>query len=289
MSMIVPKMAGINLQQPSGGTSVLGMAGGGKFRLGDGDPLKMGFMPIPVKNQKKALYLIIVGKQGTGKNTLAYSAIEEGPVCEISIIERGTEGDEHIQQYTQKGILRKTYVIDAADPLSSEESIRIFSDWQKTMYSLYDWEGTVILNTIDEIYDIARKAIIGKMEKVVRREYGDVNRAMNDILYYFTRVECKTNLILLSKGYDVWVNGENTGLMDYKGFPNAKYMSDGMISLDKVTFRENKKDRSMDVIPIPERFSGTITRCPAAMKHEGLVVRGADLKFVPLKKRMLAL
>jgi hypothetical protein len=279
ISIVQPQSAAAN--------AVATLVGQGKFKLGNGDPEQMGFMPVPVKSKKQSLFLIIVGRHGSGKNTLAYSAIEEGPVAEIAIIERGTEGDEYMQQYTKKGILRKTFVVDAADPLSPDESGRIFREWQKIMYSLYGYKGTVVLNTIDEIYEIARVAINGRLDKTMRRDYGDVNRAMNDILYFFTRTDCPTNLVLISKGVDIWIKGENTGQMDYKGFPNARYMSDGMISLDKQTFVEDEKTKKLKVLPVAERFSGVITRAPAATIQEGTVLKGTELNFMELKRRML--
>jgi len=265
------------------------MAGGGKFRLGGGNPEILGFEPIPRGNKKSSLFLIIVGRAGSGKNSLAYSAVEEGPVLDISVLERGTEGDDYMQQYTSRDIKRKVFTIDDKDPLNPIEASRIWDEFQKIMFALYGFQGTIVVNTIDEIYDLGRVATMP--DKSMRRDYGAINRPMNDMLGYFQRVDCPTNLILISKGVDYWVKGENTGLMAYKGFPNAEFMSDCMVSMNKKTMVEpdasDKKAKGMVLLPIEKRFSCTIMRAPAAIKHEGTTLYGSDITFKEIKKRVL--
>lgn len=266
------------------------MVGAGKFRLGNGNPAMLGFEPVPTKNEKRGLFAIITGKAGTGKNSLAYSAVEEGPVLEIAIMERGTEGDAHMQQYTSRGVQRKIYVVDDKDPLNKIESERIWEDFRRTVFALYGFQGTIIINTIDEIYEIGRMAELGKLEKTMRRDYAAINRPMNELLSYFQKVDCVTNLILLSKGVDQWVNGENTGFTDYKGYPNALFMSDAMVVMTKeqpLAQPDDKRTTHLVPVPIEKRFKCTIMRAPADVKQEGQVLMGKDINFAEIKKRVL--
>lgn len=246
----------------------------------------LGFTQIPDKNIKKSVFLIITGKEGSGKNGLAYSAIDEGPVVEIQIQDRGTEGDEHNAALVRKGIKRKVIGNHSVDTKPGAEAV--FDEFLKLLYGLYGFPGTVIVNTIEEIYEIGRVA----KEVVMRREYGLINRPMTDVLSYFTRVDSPTNLVLLSKGVDVYVNGTIVhDKIDYKGYPGARGMSDCIVAIDKQTYVDpgTKKANDLVLLPIDRRFSATIMRNPAALKEEGTVLRGKDLHFSVIKRKALAL
>src|SRR3990167_6075944 len=117
-----------------------------KFKMGGGIPSEMGFEPISTVNKKEGIFLIIAGKEGTGKNRLAYSAIDEGrPVLEMAVVERGSEGDANIAKYTSKGILRKLFVMDDKDTSNKLTADRVWDDFQETLYAFYDFDGTLIV------------------------------------------------------------------------------------------------------------------------------------------------
>lgn len=261
----------------------------GKFKMGGGIPEKMGFEPISTVNKKKNIFLIIAGKEGTGKNRLAYSAIEEGrPVLEMAVVERGSEGDANTSKYTSKGILRKLFVTDDKDTSNKLTADRLWHDFQETMYALYDFEGTLIVNSIDEIYGMARDALLPG--KSMRRDYGEINQPMNDLLGWFQRVESKTNLILLSKGLDLWTNGEVSEIMcEYRGYPNARFMADAIVSLGKKVLEEpqDKKLKGMQIVPVDRRFFCTILKSPADISQEGVRLMGNDINFLEIKRRTL--
>lgn len=264
---------------------------GGKYKMGGGIPENLGFAPISTINKKEGIFLIIAGKEGTGKNRLAYSAIDEGrPVLEMSVVERGSEGDIHTAKFTSKGILRKLFVTDDKDFSNKIEAGKIWDDFQETIYALYGFEGTIIVNSIDEIYALARVALL-EPGKAMRRDYGEINKPMNDLLGWFQRVECKTNLILLSKGLDYWTNGEVSEILcDYKGYPNARFMADTIVSLGKKVLEEPadpKKQKGMQIVPIERRFFCTILKSPADSSQEGVRLMGSDINFMEIKRRTL--
>lgn len=267
------------------------MAGGGKYRLGGGDPQTLGFETVTPGNKKTALFLVITGKTGTGKNRLAYSAAEEGkPVLEIAIVEKGSEGDDATSEYTKTGLVkRKLFIVDDKDPLNQLQAKRIFEEFQKTVFALYGFDGTLVINSIDEIYEIGRMAIYETLEKVMRRDYGPINRAMNDILSYFARTDSRTNLILLSKGVDLWVGGENTGRTGYKGYPNAEFLCDTLVSLDKEVYvvPSDKKAKDIVFLENEKKFSCTIFKSTADSSQEGKELKGKEITFANIKKLTL--
>lgn len=263
------------------------MAGGGKYRVGGFSPEQLGAAPIPTENSKRSLFSVIVGRSGSGKNTLAYSAIEDGPVVVCSVVERGSTGSGRIQQYLSKGIQRKVLLPDLADPTSPANAERMWDEILRFLFGLYGFPGTLIIDTIDEMYEIGRLALNGRLEKVMQRDYGPINRAMNDVFGLYALDSCVTNLILISKGRDVYMNGENTGMMEPGGWKNATFMADGVVYLSKDTYGAGNDRNRATVLPVDQRIKGTIIKCPADLAMEGVVLSGESLKFTELKKRML--
>lgn len=262
---------------------------GGKFKVGGGVPSELGFNPINPINKKEGMFLIVAGKEGTGKNRLAYSAVEEGrPVLEMAIEERGSEGDANMAKFTSKGILRKVFNMDDKDTGNRLIAEKVWDDFQATLFALHGFDGTIIINGIDEIYRIARTALL--KERSMRRDYGELNGPMNELLDVFQRSDCRTNLILLSKGLDYWVNGEvSMELCDYKGYPNARFMADTIVSLGKRVLEEpaDIKKKGMQVVPIDRRFFCTILKSPADTSQEGVRLMGNEINFMEIKRRTL--
>lgn len=263
------------------------MAGGGKFRVGGYSPEQLGATTMPTTNSKRSLFTVVVGRSGSGKNTLAYSAIEDGPVVVCSVVERGSTGTGRIQKYLEKGIQRKVLLPDLADPTSPANAERMWEEMLRFLFGLYGFPGTLIVDTCDEMYEIGRLALNGRLDKVMQRDYGPINRAMNDVFGLYALDSCPTNLILISKGRDVYVGGENTGLMEPGGWKNASYMADGVVFLSKETYGSGNDRQRASVLPVDQRIKGTIIKCPGDLSQEGVVLSGENLRFVELKKRML--
>lgn len=263
------------------------MAGGGKFRVGGYTPEKLGAQPVPTTNVKRSLFMVVVGRSGSGKNTLAYSAIEDGPVVELCMQERGSTGSGRIQEFLKRGVQRKVLLPDLADPTSPANAERMWEEAQRFLFGLYGFPGTIVVNTGEELYETGRVAVNGRLDKVMQRDYGPINRAMNEIFGLYALESCATNLIIISKGRDVYIGGENTGIMEPGGWKNAGFMADGVVHLAKETYGAGSDRNRAQVLPVDQRIKGTIIKCPADLAMEGTTLSGESLRFTELKKRML--
>lgn len=277
----------VTVSRPVGAPDARMMAGGGKFRVGGYTPEQLGAQPVSPVNQKRSLFLVVVGRGGSGKNTLAYSAIEDGPVVELCMQERGSTGSGRIQEFLKRGVDRKVLLPETSDPTSPANAERMWEEAQRFLFGLYGFPGTIVVNTGEELYETGRVAINGRLDKVMQRDYGPINRAMNEIFGLYALESCVTNLIIISKGRDVYIGGENTGMMEPGGWKNASFMADGVVFLSKETYGAGSDRNRAQVLPVDQRIKGTIIKCPADLAMEGTTLSGDGLRFTELKKRML--
>jgi hypothetical protein len=84
-----------------------------------------------------------------------------------------------------------------------------------------DENATTVLDTADLVYEMVRMAIFGRLEKVKSREYGEVNRAMNDL--YDHALDSGHHFISIHPIREIYVNDKGSGKYGPKGWSDTVY------------------------------------------------------------------
>lgn len=89
-------------------------------------------------------------------------------------------------------------------------------------------QGTVVIDTDTEVYELLRLARFGKLTQVMPHHYGPVNAEFRDIVR--SAFDHKSNLFLIGRMGDEWINdaagkGNKTGQRIRKGFGDLPYLT----------------------------------------------------------------
>jgi hypothetical protein len=89
-------------------------------------------------------------------------------------------------------------------------------------------EGTVILDTDTEVYELLRLARFGRLTQVMPHHYGPVNSEFRDLIR--SAYDHKCNLFLIGRMSDEWINdasgkGNKTGNRIRRGFGDLPYLT----------------------------------------------------------------
>lgn len=258
---------------------------GENFRVGGGDPASLGFTPFEVRKPKHFM-LVIGGVDGTGKTALALTAAAMGrPVYLLSLSEK-TSGDKHMQKLCSRGnVFIKRFSTKEENPLQSEAiAKRTYNDVLRTLYALYGVDGVVIIDNVTELYEIGRMAIYGRIEKVPQRDYGAINSDMKSWTHLYAEGDAPTDSILISRVAPVYVGGEATSAVDFRGHKEAVYQCDMAIVMKKAIRTAEGR-----VNPVDKKFIAEVMRCKTRNIIEGKEYQGpAELNFEALKREALS-
>lgn len=174
---------------------------------------ELGF--ILQEEPKPRLIVSVQGEEGTGKNHFAFTA--PGPIA-VQSIDVGTEG--MVEKFIKQGkqIFVKDYdkpltVGDLKDPelvnKTCEEAEAFLNEWEEDFKKLVQSARTIVWDTATDLWSILRWARAGRMEKIPPLWYTQMNQEYSNMVQLAYRTN--TNLILIHKVKDEWVNNDKTG------------------------------------------------------------------------------
>ena len=139
----------------------------------------------------------------------------------------------------------------------------VAEDFRKDYAEALELDGTVMIDTFTEVYDMERLALFGMLRQVPQLQYEKSNKAM---LHYLNLAEgSKSNLILINKLKDEWAKGgdgkqNKTGRMQPDGWDKLEYPAHVMIRL----FRKGTKSdptRTGQIQTAPGEFCMQFLKC----------------------------
>ena len=184
---------------------------------------------VPSTNRR--MIVSACGEEKSGKNYFSFTFPE--PIY-VHSFDEGLEGtieqfidkkEIHVAKYdleVQPGKASPQEVAESADKLWNEFVVNY-------KYSLAAaGDGTVVIDTDTELYELLRLARFGKLTQVMPHHYGPVNAEFRDIVRGAYDVRC--NLFLIGRLGDEWMNdaagkGNKTGARIRKGFGDLPYLT----------------------------------------------------------------
>ena len=205
---------------------------------------------------------------GTGKTHFALTA--PGPIIYFDF-DTGTEGVvEKFQTGAVEGQDGPKQVLKYAVRFSKvsatqEEWKKAWGDFRLRWQVAYELgEGTVILDTATEGYELSRLAEFGRLESVRGRNYGPISREWKDLIRL--GYDSDMNTVLLHRLKPVWLNDVRTDKYEMAGYTGTS----NEVQVSLVTHRQDVPGK----YPV---FSADVVKCRHKMELVGSKVMQGPL------------
>lgn len=227
------------------------------------------------KAVKKRIIMALDGQEKGGKTNFALTA--PGPIGVINL-DIGLDGV--VQKFqTDKEIWVcdiKTNIQDlkslSPDKAAKEADIayqRLYKGYREVLGEA----RTIIWDNATEVWELLRMSRFGKLDHVKPHHYGPVNAEYRELIRLAFDQE-KTNLILLHKMKDEYVNDSRTGKVKRAGFSDTGFL----VQCNALAWRDTGKDAP----EFPDCFHVLIHDCRQNAEIAGLDLTGADANFATL-------
>lgn len=220
---------------------------------------------------RRRMILSIYGEEKCGKNHFAFTA--PGPIGCISI-DTGIEGvvqkfQEDKQIYVSKYRL-KIPPKGSDSKIVADASVQLWDDIIEDFhYSIANHRSTIV-DTADEAWAFLRLARFGKLDQVKPIHYGPVNAEFRDL--YREGYDGGSNLIMLHKAKDKYIEDRRTGRKERAGFTDTGFLVQVELRMFKVD-RDDRDDAD------DNGFRGEIISCRQNPSIEGDILQGPMLNF----------
>lgn len=221
---------------------------------------------------KKRLIMAIDGREKSGKSHFALSGPEPIGVINLDI---GLDGVVQKWQDDKEIYVHDVRVdIQGLKELTPEkaaaEADRAYSQVVKAYKAVLGQARTVVWDNATEIWELLRMARFGKLDHVKPHHYGPVNAEFRDLLR-MAYDQDKTNLILLHKMKDEYVNDARTGLVKRSGFSDTGFL----VQVNALCYRGPEET-------VPECFHMQIADCRQNAELADVDFGGQDCNFQSL-------
>lgn len=185
-----------------------------------------------------------------------FNEVERGvkPRITAAIAARGKEGKTHKMleapdpivvfnsDYSLEGVVEKfpdkiviEYKVPIPDPDASDvdggvkrimtEHYNVFKKADKALDVVLRNPAvrTIAFDTATEFWEIVRLAYLGRLEKVIQRDFGPANSAMRRFLK--KALDSDKNILFLQKMKQEWIGKESTGNYIMSGFGDVEYIA----------------------------------------------------------------
>ena len=223
----------------------------------------------------KRLIMAVDGPEKSGKSNFALSAPEPVAVINTDIgldgVVQKWQGDKEIWVMDIDINLQDLKTLTPKDAAAEADKA-----WKRILKGYRDVLGqarTIVADNATELWEILRMARFGKLDQVKPHHYGPVNAEYRD----FIRTaydQTKTNLILLHKIKDEYVNDNRTGKRIRSGFGDTGFLVQCNVSM--------WRDATKDAPAYPDNFHMYVTDCRQNMEVAGMDVSGGDINFPTL-------
>ncbi len=211
--------------------------------------------------EPRRLVMSLEGREKTGKSHFANTATQ--PIFLFNI-DRGTEGV--LGKFQRAG--RQIYVYTVRVPKGLKQAVYegMWRDVKERLEKVCRvGEGTLIMDTSSEIYELVRLAHFGKLEQVMPHHYSEVNAEWRkDILGWI--YDSTMNAILIHKVKPKYINNVRTNEYEVSGFGETGYL----VQCNATAYRELGPDGDT-------RFSLSIDDCRQNASIIGTQLHGSAI------------
>jgi len=182
------------------------------------DLKQIGFVEAPSEVTNKRAIVSIASIDKEGKTDLALSG--PPPVYYIDIDVGGTGILERFKAAGKEIYVYKLrFIKEGVDQKLWEEQWEGFREVFVSALGLN--EGTVIVDTASEMYELCRLARLGRLEQVPPLKYVEVNKEMRELLRM--AYESTMNVVLVHKMKAEWIGGQKTTNFEIVGWSDTEY------------------------------------------------------------------
>lgn len=210
----------------------------------------------------RRLIASIEAREKCGKTHFAATAAElHGPVWYFDI-DAGNEGV--IEKFQVAGM--KLYVKSVRVPRGAPQSkyVDMWQDLKKSVSSVFAHnEGTMVMDTSTEGFELARLAHFGKLTQVMPHHYTEVNSEWREFMKL--AYDSTMSSIWIHKVKAQYINDKRTGVYELAGFNDMPYQ----VQINVVLGREKIKTDDGD----DQLFTATVRDCRQNPKVNGLLLK----------------
>lgn len=221
---------------------------------------------------KKRLIMAIDGREKSGKSHFALSGPEPIGVINLDI---GLDGviqkwQDDKAVWVQDVKVNIQELKELTPQAAAGEADRAYSTVVKAYKAVLGEARTIIWDNATEIWELLRMARFGKLDHVKPHHYGPVNAEYRELLRMAYDQE-RTNLVLLHKMKDEYVDDKRTGLVKRAGFADTGFL----VQVNALTYREPGVD-------VPDCFHLQVQDCRQNAELAGVDLSGHDMTFQQL-------
>jgi hypothetical protein len=221
---------------------------------------------------KKRLIMAIDGREKSGKSHFALSGPEPIGVINLDIgldgVVQKWQDDKEIWVQDVKVNIQE--LKELTPQAAASEADRAFISVVKAYKAVLGEARTIVWDNATEIWELLRMARFGKLDHVKPHHYGPVNAEYRELLR-MAYDQDRTNLILLHKMKDEYVNDQRTGQVKRAGFADTGFL----VQVNALTYRGPEET-------VPECFHLQITDCRQNAELAGVDLSGQDMNFATL-------
>jgi len=216
--------------------------------------------------------MAIDGREKSGKSHFALSGPEPIGVINLDIgldgVVQKWQDDKEIHV---KDISVNIQELKELTPQqAAQEADRAYTEVVRAYRAVLGTARTVVWDNATEIWELLRMARFGKLDHVKPHHYGPVNAEYRELIR-MAYDQDKTNLILLHKMKDEYVDDKRTGLVKRAGFADTGFL----VQVNALSWREPG-------VPVPDCFNLTINDCRQNAELAEQTFSGNDFTFQAL-------
>jgi hypothetical protein len=222
---------------------------------------------------KRRLILAIDGQEKSGKTHFALSAPEPIGVINFDVGLDGVVQKWHNDKDVWVQDVR--FVISDYRQMKPEEASREADRILQKVWDAYEailgYAKTIVIDNATELWELVRLSHFGKLEQVKPHHYVHPNNEYREFIRMAYDQDI-TNLILLHKVKDEYVENERTGAKKRAGFSDTGFL----VQCNALCYRNMQEPN------VPDCFHMTITDCRQNAELAGIDLSGNDLNFPSL-------
>jgi len=221
---------------------------------------------------KKRLIMAIDGREKSGKSHFALSGPEPVGVINLDIgldgVVQKWQDDKEVWVQDVKVSIQD--LKELTPQAAAGEADRAYSAVVKAYKAVLGEARTIVWDNATEIWELLRMARFGKLDHVKPHHYGPVNAEYRELLR-MAYDQDRTNLILLHKMKDEYIDDKRTGAVKRAGFADTGFL----VQVNALTYREPGVD-------VPDCFRLQIQDCRQNAELAGVEFSGNDFNFQTL-------
>jgi len=206
----------------------------------------LGFSDKTVETPKR-LIASIAGQPKTGKTHVALTAPE--PILFFNI-DIGTEGVVgKFQEGFDGHAPKRVFMYDVRVPTGAAQAdyTPMWNDLKQRLEIAFKMkQGTVIIDTSSEAYELARLSHFGKLTQIMPHQYTEVNSEWRELMR--KAYDSSINTIFIHKQKPRYINNTRTSEYDLAGFSEMGYLSQINIVTHRFDIEDEAPEFSIEVV-----------------------------------------